>query len=29
MWGVAVDEAIGLVYLSDMSSGLWIVERTA
>jgi hypothetical protein len=26
--GVAVDEAIGLVYLSDMNSGLWIVERT-
>jgi hypothetical protein len=27
-WGVAVDEATGLVYLSDMNSGLWIVERT-
>lgn len=28
VWGVAVDEATGLVYLSDMNSGLWIVERT-
>ncbi|HEX7747010.1 MAG TPA: hypothetical protein VF462_17330 [Micromonosporaceae bacterium] len=28
VWGVAVDEVTGLVYLSDMNSGLWIVERT-
>lgn len=28
VWGVAVDEATGLVYLSDMNSGLWIVRRT-
>ena len=28
VWGVAVDETIGLVYLSDMNSGLWIVQRT-
>lgn len=28
VWGVAVDEATGLVYLSDMNSGLWIVKRT-
>jgi hypothetical protein len=28
VWGVAVDEASGLVYLSDMNSGLWIVQRT-
>lgn len=28
VWGVAVDEATGLVYLSDMNSGLWIVQRT-
>jgi hypothetical protein len=30
-WGVAVDEADeadGLIYLSDMNSGLWIVKRT-
>jgi hypothetical protein len=28
VWGVAVDEATDLVYLSDMNSGLWIVQRT-
>lgn len=31
VWGVAVDEANeanGLIYLSDMNSGLWIVRRT-
>jgi hypothetical protein len=28
VWGVAVDEATGLIYLSGMNSGLWIVERT-
>lgn len=28
VWGVAVDESTGLVYLSDMNSGLWIVRRT-
>lgn len=27
VWGVAVDEA-GLVYASDMNSGLWILRRT-
>lgn len=28
VWGVAVDEATGLVYLSDMNTGLWVVKRT-
>jgi hypothetical protein len=28
VWGVAVDEATGLVYASDMNSGLWILRRT-
>lgn len=28
VWGVAVDEATGLIYLSDMNSGLWIIKRT-
>jgi hypothetical protein len=28
VWGVAVDETSGLVYLSDMNSGLWIMQRT-
>ena len=28
VWGVAVDEMTGLVYLSDMNSGLWILRRT-
>ena len=28
VWGVAFDEATGLVYASDMNSGLWILRRT-
>ena len=28
VWGVVVDEATGLVYISDMNSGLWILKRT-
>jgi hypothetical protein len=28
VWGVAVDDASGLVYASDMNSGLWILRRT-
>ena len=28
VWGVAYDEATGLVFASDMNSGLWIVRRT-
>jgi len=28
VWGVYVDEATGLVYASDMNSGLWILRRT-
>jgi len=28
VWGVVVDEETGLVYASDMNSGLWILERT-
>lgn len=28
VWGVVVDEATGLVYASDMNSGLWILKRT-
>jgi len=28
VWGVAYDEATGLVYASDMNSGLWILRRT-
>jgi hypothetical protein len=28
VWGVAVDEATGLVFASDMNSGLWILRRT-
>ncbi len=28
VWGVVVDEATGLVYASDMNSGLWILRRT-
>ena len=28
VWGVAVDEATGLVYASDMNTGLWIIRRT-
>ena len=29
VWGVAVDDATGLVYLSDMNTGLWIVRPGA
>jgi hypothetical protein len=28
VWGVVVEEATGLVYASDMNSGLWILRRT-
>jgi hypothetical protein len=28
VWGVVVDLATGLVYASDMNSGLWILRRT-
>ncbi len=28
VWGVMVDEATGLIYASDMNTGLWILERT-
>ena len=28
VWGVFVDEEIGLVYASDMNTGLWILRRT-
>ncbi len=28
IWGVVVDEATGLIYASDMNSGLWILRRT-
>ena len=28
VWGVFVDEESGLVYASDMNTGLWILERT-
>jgi hypothetical protein len=28
VWGVAYEEATGLVYASDMNSGLWILRRT-
>lgn len=28
VWGVVVDEDTGLVYASDMNSGLWILRRT-
>ena len=28
VWGVAYDETTGLVYASDMNSGLWILKRT-
>jgi hypothetical protein len=28
VWGVVVDEVTGLVYASDMNSGLWILRRT-
>ena len=29
VWGVVVEEATGLVYASDMNSGLWILRRTS
>jgi hypothetical protein len=28
VWGVAVDERTGLVYASDMNTGLWVLRRT-
>jgi hypothetical protein len=28
VWGVVVDEQTGLVYASDMNTGLWILRRT-
>jgi hypothetical protein len=28
VWGAAYDEATGLIYASDMNSGLWILRRT-
>ena len=28
VWGVAYDAATGLIYASDMNSGLWILRRT-
>lgn len=28
VWGVVVDEITGLVYASDMNTGLWILRRT-
>ena len=28
VWGVVVDEATGLIYASDMNTGLWILRRT-
>jgi hypothetical protein len=28
IWGVVVDEDTGLIYASDMNSGLWILRRT-
>ncbi|MEP6693584.1 MAG: hypothetical protein ABJB39_02970 [Chloroflexota bacterium] len=28
VWGVVVDEVTGLVYASDMNTGLWILRRT-
>ncbi len=28
VWGVVVDEATGLIYISDMNTGLWILDRT-
>ena len=29
VWGVAVDDATGLIYLSDMNTGLWIIRPKA
>ncbi|MGH9198203.1 MAG: hypothetical protein ACRD1T_21030, partial [Acidimicrobiia bacterium] len=28
VWGVVVDSDTGLVYASDMNTGLWILRRT-
>ena len=28
VWGVVVDPATGLVYISDMNTGLWILQRS-
>ncbi len=28
VWGVAVDDATGLIYASDMNTGLWMLRRT-
>lgn len=28
IWGVAVDEATGLIFASDMNTGLWVLNRT-
>ena len=28
VWGVAIDPATGIIYLSDMRTGLWIVRPT-
>ncbi|WP_328991484.1 hypothetical protein OG394_34935 [Kribbella sp. NBC_01245] len=28
VWGVVVDDATDLIYISDMNSGLWILRRT-
>ena len=28
VWGVAYDESTGLIYASNMNSGLWILRRT-
>lgn len=28
VWGVAIDPATGIIYVSDMRSGLWIVQPT-
>jgi hypothetical protein len=28
IWGVVVDETTGLIYASDMNTGLWILRRT-
>jgi hypothetical protein len=28
VWGVAHDPVTGLIYASDMNSGLWILRKT-
>jgi hypothetical protein len=28
VWGVAYDRTTGLIYGSDMNSGLWVLART-